>query len=286
MPKNLNFDHTFIACDAEYDKSNIVIFGAPYDGTTSNRPGTRFAPQKIRQESYGLETYSPRINADLTDIKVADIGNLEFSFGNPKPMLKAVGECAADIANDKKIPFLLGGEHLVTLGAVCGLSKIYNNFDIIHFDAHADLRDNYLGEPLSHACVMRRCIDYIGNGKIYQFGIRSGEKSEFEYAEKNTHLTKFNLEGLDKICNSLKNKPVYITIDLDVLDTSVFGATGTPEPGGVTFRELETAIAQFNGLNVIGADIVEYSPPYDLDGSNAAVAAKVVRETLLTISKK
>ena len=283
MNKNI---HTFIGCDNEYDESQIVIFGAPFDGTTSYRPGTRFAAAAMRNESIGIETYSPYQDKDLEDYNLFDGGDLELSFGNTAKVVSKIKEYTAGILKDNKIPAMIGGEHLVTLGAVQAAAEKYNDLHIIHFDAHADLRDEYLGEKLSHATVLRRVWDIVGDNKIFQFGIRSGERAEFEFAKNHTYMHKFDMKTLDEIITKLKNKPVYITIDLDVLDSSVFPGTGTPEAGGITFKELINAIMLFQNLeNIVAFDINELSPMLDASGASTACACKVLREMLLVTTK-
>ena len=280
MNKNI---HTFIGCDREYEESKIVLFGAPFDSTTSYRPGTRFASSAIRNESFGIETYSPYLDKDLTDYKIFDGGDLELTFGNPGRALKDIEEFSSQIIKDGKIPFMIGGEHLVTLGAVSAAVKVYEDLHIIHFDAHADLRDDYLGETLSHASVMRRCWDLVGDNKIFQFGIRSGDREEFRWGKDHVKTTKFTFEGLEEVIESLKGKPVYFTIDLDVLDPSAFPGTGTPEAGGVTFLDLLSAVRKVSKLNIVGLDMNELSPIYDQSGASTALACKLVREILLLL---
>lgn len=276
---------TFIACDCEYNNADIVLFGAGYDGTTSFRAGTRFAPSAIRNESFGIETYSPYQDKDMTDYNYFDSGDLELPFGSPEKVLDDIQQRSEIILNDGKIPFMIGGEHLVTLGQVRAVSEKYNNIYIIHFDAHADLRDDYLGQKLSHACVLRRCHEIVGDGHIFQFGIRSGDREEFRFAENHTYMNKFNLDTLEEIVNTLKGKNVYLTVDLDVLDPSVFAGTGTPEAGGVTFDELRKALTMVcNELNIVACDVNELSPPYDQSGVSTAVACKIIREILLAMS--
>ncbi len=283
MNKNI---HTFIGCDNEYEESQIVIFGAPFDGTTSYRPGTRFAAAAMRNESIGIETYSPYLDRDLEDYNIFDGGDLEFVFGNPAKNIAIIKEYVAGLLKDNKIPAMIGGEHLVTLGAVQAVAEKYKDLHIIHFDAHADLRDDYLGEKLSHATVLHRVWDIVGDNKIFQFGIRSGEKGEFEFAKNHTYMNKFDMKTLDEIIAKLKNKPVYITIDLDVLDSSIFPGTGTPEAGGITFKELINAIMLFQNLgNIVAFDINELSPMLDTSGASTACACKVLREMLLAVSK-
>jgi len=280
MNKNI---HTFIGCDHDYDESDIVLFGVPFDGTTSYRPGTRFASAAIRNESYGIETYSPYLDKDLMDIKVFDAGDLEFGFGNTEKVLTAVEGMTRMILDDNKKPVMIGGEHLVTLGCVRAVAKKYPGVHILHFDAHADLRYDYLGEKLSHACVMRRCHEIIGDDRIYQFGIRSGDREEFAWAKDHVFMQKFNLDRLDAVIEILRDKPVYLTIDLDVLDPSIFPGTGTPEAGGVSFMELLNALNKVFKLDIVAADITELSPALDQSGTSTAVACKLLREILLQL---
>ena len=276
--------NAFMACDADYAAAGTVLFGAPFDGTTSFRPGTRFGPEYIRRESFGLETYSPYLDADLTDIAVTDIGDLELCPGDASASLDIIFRRAEDILRDGKRPFMLGGEHLVTLGAVRAAAARFPGLHIVHFDAHADLRDDYLGVKLSHACVLRRCHELLGDGRIHQFGIRSGDRSEFVWGEKHVFTRLFDFTGLEKALTELKGLPVYFTVDLDVLDPSVFPGTGTPEPGGVTFDELRRAVtAVCREADVVACDINELSPHYDASGASTAVACKIVREMLLAL---
>lgn len=278
---------TFIGCDSEYKDSNIVLFGAPFDSTTSFRPGARFGSAAIRHESFGLETYSPYQDKDLMDCKVFDSGDLELCFGSAKLALSDIEGRASEILDDGKKPILIGGEHLVTLGAVRAFKSRYQDLHIIHFDAHADLRNDYLGVELSHACVIRRCHELVGDGHIHQFCIRSGEKAEFQFAKEHTDMHPFNFDGLDKLVEQLKesNVPVYFTIDLDCLDPSCFPGTGTPEAGGVTFDLLLNAILKVCETNVVGADINELAPMLDNSGVSTATACKVLRELILALSK-
>ena len=279
---------TFIGCDAEFQEASIVLFGAPFDSTTSFRPGARFGPSAMRHESFGLETYSPYQDADLLDYSIMDSGDLELCFGSPELALAAIEERAGLILENGKLPLLLGGEHLVTLGSVRAVLKRHPDLHIIHLDAHADLREDYLGNRLSHACVLRRCHDLLGDGRIHQFCIRSGDREEFRFAKEHTDMHKFDLDGLDETVEALKkaNAPVYFTIDLDCLDPAVFPGTGTPEAGGITFPELLTAIRKTAECNVVGADVNELAPMLDASGVSTGTACKVLRELLLAILTK
>ena len=277
---------TFLGCDKEFEDARIVIFGAPFDSTTSYRPGTRFASRTMRAESYGLETYSPYQDLDLEDTAVFDGGDLELCFGDTNMALDEITAYTQQILDNGKLPLMIGGEHLVTLGTVRAVAKKYPDVHIIHFDAHADLRDDYLGAKLSHATVLHRVWDIVGDGKIYQFGIRSGERAEFAWGKEHVITHKFDFEGLEQVVRKLKGKPVYFTLDLDVLDPSCFPGTGTPEAGGVTFLQLLEAILKVGELDIVGCDINELSPLLDTSGASTAVALKVLRELLLKIEEK
>ena len=278
---------TFLGCDASYEDARIVLFGAPFDSTTSFRPGARFGPAAMRHESFGLETYSPYQDADLNDYAVFDSGDLELCFGSAESALGDIEERTETILEDGKLPVLLGGEHLVTLGAFRAVLKKHPDVHIIHFDAHADLRDDYLGAKLSHACVLRRCYDLIGDGRIHQFCIRSGEREEFRFAKAHTDMHPLTLDGLSETVAALRktNTPVYFTIDLDCLDPSVFPGTGTPEAGGITFLQLLDAMKTVAQCNIVGADVNELAPMLDTTGVSTATACKVLRELLLAILK-
>ena len=277
---------TFIGCESSFEEASIVLYGAPFDSTTSFRPGARFGPSAMRHESFGLETYSPYQDKDLIDISVFDSGDLELCFGNTKKALAQIEEQAKEILDNSAIPFMLGGEHLVTLGAFRAVLEKYPDIHIIHFDAHADLREEYLGEQLSHASVIRRCWDLVGDERIYQFGIRSGDREEFYWAKEHVTMKKFDFEGLEEVLEKLEGMPIYFTLDLDVLDPSVFPGTGTPEPGGVTFDALRKAAEKVcSRANVVACDVNELSPHYDPSGISTAAACKIVREMLLALSK-
>ena len=274
---------TFIACESSYEEAQTVLFGAPYDSTTSYRPGTRFASRAIRSESFGLETYSPYQDKDLEEIQVFDSGDLELSFGRVDLALADIKARTQTILADNKRPFMIGGEHLVTLPAVEATFEKYPDLQVIQFDAHTDLREAYLDAKLSHATVIRRIHDFVGDGKIHQFGIRSGERAEFQFAKEHTNLHKYNLDGLKETVAALKDTPVYLTIDLDVFDPGVFPGTGTPEAGGIFFMEFVESLKLISQLNIVALDVNELSPALDQSGASTALACKVVRELLLAI---
>ena len=277
---------SFIASSEDYELARVVLFGAPYDSTTSFRPGTRFGPAAIRSESFGIETYSPLQDRDLEDFPFFDAGDLELPFGAPDRALEMIEAHTEEIISAGKIPFLLGGEHLVTLGAVRAVAKRHPDLHIIHFDAHADLREDYLGVRLSHACVMRRCHDLLGDGRIFQFGIRSGTREEFAFMRDGHVVTEpFSDATLPQVVDSIPpDAPVYLTIDMDVLDPSAFPGTGTPEAGGFNYRQLVSDVVRICGqLNVVGIDNVELAPTLDPTGRSTALSCTFLRECLLAL---
>jgi agmatinase len=275
---------TFVGCKSNYEDSDIVLFGAPSDSTTSYRPGTRFGPSAIRTESIGLETYSPYSDGDLTECKVFDSGDLVLPFGSAERALDEIYDRTKNIVNDGKIPFMLGDEHTVTFGAFRAVVEKYPDVHMIHFDAHTDLRDSYYGEYLSHATVIKRCYDLIGDKKIFHFGLRSGAKDEFVFAQEHNTIEKHSCKTLDKVLPLLKDYPVYITIDLDCMDPSFFPGTGTPESGGISFMDLLESILKMSHLKVVGMDLNELSPMYDLSQASTALACKLTRESLIALT--
>ena len=276
----------FIGCDKPFDAAKVVLFGAPYDSTTSFRPGTRFGPSAMRSESFGIETYSMLADRDLEDVRVHDSGDLELPFGAPDRALDMIEERTSEILDAGKTPFLLGGEHLVTLGAVRAVAKRHPDLRIVHFDAHADLRDDYLGVKLSHACVLRRCHDILGDGRIFQFGIRSGTRDERQFM-RDGHVTTelFSDTTLPQVVDGIgPDAPVYLTVDMDVIDPSEFPGTGTQEAGGLSYTRLVDDVRLVcSKLNVFALDNVELSPALDPSGRSTALACKFLREELLSI---
>ncbi len=270
----------FMGADSPLEQADWVLVGMPYDGTCSYRPGTRFAPNAIREASWGLENYSPFLDLDLEQVAYCDAGDVELPFGNRDEVLGRIKIAAQDVLSQSKHWAGLGGEHLVTYPVIEAYLEAYPDLAVVHFDAHADLREDYLGEPLSHATVMRRIVDIIGPERLLQVGIRSGPKAEFDWMRQHRTLMTSQEEFQQRL-SAWKDRPVFVTVDLDVLDPSIFPGTGTPEPGGLSFIELQQWFALLKGVNIVGFDAVELSPPYDASGVSNIVAAKAVREILL-----
>ena len=277
-------------CQTEYEQADIVVFGAPFDSTTSYRPGARFGPKEIRSQSFGFEDYSPYQDACISDFSIYDGGDIELPMGDTRKTLDMVSQAVDEILNQDKFPLMLGGEHLLTLPALESVHKKYEDICLIQFDAHADLRDSYLEVRLSHACVIRRAWDLLGKGKIFQFGIRSGDKLEFDFASDETngiYTEKFTVDSLEQVKEIIKDRPVYFTIDLDVLDPSVLPGTGTPEAGGISYLKLQEAMVYvIENFNVRALDMCELSPPNDISGISTAAACKLLREALIAFGKK
>ncbi|MEA4888073.1 MAG: agmatinase [Clostridiaceae bacterium] len=275
-------DPRFLGCDASFHEASVVLFGAPYDGTASFRPGSRFGPAAMRQDSAGLETYSPYLDRELPAGQVHDLGDLELAPGDRNMVLERIRGTTARIVAAGKTPVMLGGEHLVSLPSVAACLERWPDLCVLHLDAHADLRQDYLGERLSHATVMRRVWDLVGDSRIFQMGIRSGTKDEFDFARSgHTCLKPFDLESLPEVLALLGTRPIYLSLDLDVLDPSAFPGTGTPEPGGVDVKSLMRLIHSLPQKQIIGADLVELAPHYDISGCSTAVALKILRELLI-----
>ena len=280
MLKGPFLDRTWMGQNPDYDTANIIMLGLPFDGTVSYRSGSRFAPEQIRLASWGLEEYSPRFDKDINDCNFHDIGDLEFPLGNTVKSLELIKDNVKQIYDDGKRLLGIGGEHLVTYPEIVAISDVYgDDLAIVHFDAHTDLRDEYMGEKLSHSAVIKLCSRYVRPENIKQIGIRSGMKEEWEFMKRNNTFIKDNNDYKSLDC--LLGKKVFITVDLDVLDPSVMSGTGTPESGGMSFNELMGWFEYLKKFDIIGADVVELAPDYDTSGCSTAVATKVIRELLM-----
>lgn len=272
------FDYT----DREIKEAHdLRVIGVPFDGTVSFRPGARFGPASIRESSDGIETYSPFLDRDLELVRYADIGDLELPMGDVGAVLQMIREAVDEALDDDVIPFLLGGEHLVTLPAVEALSEKFSDLVVVQLDAHADQREDYLGVELSHACVMRRISEVIGDENVRQLGIRSGTQREYELMRSFGTLTTFRDNDLDELVAWIGERPVYLTVDLDVFDPACFSGTGTPEPGGIDWWTFQRFIKVMEQCEIVGLDAVELAPQLDSSGCSSVLAAKCVREMLL-----
>lgn len=277
--------NVFIKSKQNYDEAQAVIYGMPMDWTVSYRPGSRFGPQRIREVSIGLEEYSPYLDRELDDVNYFDAGDIPLPFGNASKSIELIAGFIRQLMQDGKIPVGMGGEHLVSWPVMKTVADNYKDLAIIHMDAHTDLRVEYEGEPLSHSTPIRKIAEYIGPKNVYSFGIRSGMKEEFDWAKENgMHISKFDvLEPLKEVLPTLEGRPVYVTIDIDVLDPAHAPGTGTVDCGGITSRELLASIHAIanSGVNVVGFDLVEVAPIYDSSEQTANTASKLLREMIL-----
>lgn len=284
----VNLAH-MLGMDTPYEEAKVVVFGAPFEGTTSNKAGTKFAANAMRLESVGLETYSPLLGLDLEEAKVCDVGDVELSYGSAELVVDELEEAVSHMLADGKVPLMIGGEHLISYPAVKAVARVHPDVHVIHLDAHTDLREEFGGSKLSHATVLKRIWDLLGDERIFQFGIRSGTKSEFDFAlkEGHTYMEPFCIQTMGDVLEQLSGKKVYVTIDLDVLDPSIMPGTGTPEAGGITYRELEDFFLLLHDADVeiIGADMVELSPTHDPSDVSTATACKVLREIALILDE-
>ena len=273
----------FLGAIDSYEKADTVLVGMPMDYTVSFRPGTRMGPQQIRTVSYGLEMYSVYLDKDLQDQRYYDLGDMILPFGNVSKSLEVIETVTRKLLMDRKFPVMIGGEHLVTYPIVKAFVDQYRDLVVVHFDAHADLRTEFFGEENSHATVMRKVAELIGPRNLYQFGIRSGIKEEFLYAQENTNTYIDQvIEPLQKVIPQLGERPVYVTLDIDVVDPAYAPGTGTPEAGGCSSREIIQAIHELGVTNVVGFDLVEVSPITDQSERTALLAAKIIREAILS----
>lgn len=271
----------YISANASFEKSRGGILGCPYDGSASFRPGARFGPSAIRRASWGIETFSPYFQRDLSQCSIHDMGDLELPLGEKKASLDLIRMALRKILSGKKFPILLGGDHLITLPIIEEIFPIYPRLHLLQIDAHADLREDYLGESLSHSTVMKRVIERLGEGRLFQIGIRSGVEEEFRFARKMKSIVSLDSGALSSLIKRLRNQPVYITLDLDVIDPSLLPGVGTPEPGGLCFQEFISLLRTLQPLHVVGFDIVELTPDYDLTQISSITASVILREMIL-----
>ena len=272
-------------CISTYEDAEVILFGAGFDGTSTYRPGSRFAPMALRSETLlAQEDYSPYFDLDLKDKKIHDLGDVEVVFGDTSETLARIEKISTYIVNDGKKPVCIGGEHLVTLPVIKPLLNKYPDLQIIQLDAHLDLMDELFGDRYSHGTVMRRIFDLMKQPfRIYQVGVRSGHQDEYTFAKSNTKLFPFNSDTFLKNLDAFSDKPVYLTIDLDVFDPSLIPGTGTPEAGGIFFQEFISILKRIKNINIVGADMVELSPQIDPTNTSTIVASKILRELLLIV---
>lgn len=279
-------EQTFISATASLDRSQVVILGCPFDGTASFRPGSRFGPSAIRRASWGIETYSPYLQKDLDELRIHDAGDLELPLGEKTLALDLIRKSIGQILAKKKFPIVLGGDHLVTLPVVEEFCRLEPDLCLLHLDAHADLREDYLGETHSHSTVMRRAIEYLTKGRLFQIGVRSGTREEFELANQLKSTISTEARSVRSMVRQIGKRPVYISLDLDLIDPGSLPGVGAPEPGGLTFREFVILLRQLQPLSVVGFDLVELTPDYDPTQISSVTASVILREMILTFCSR
>jgi agmatinase len=283
---NLPFIETnFISAQASFPESDAVILGCPFDGTASFRPGARFGPSAIRRASWGIETYSPYLRRDLTSCRIHDMGDLDLPLGDKEISFRLIQQAVRPVLSDRKFPIILGGDHLITLPVVEEVLRAYPQLHLVHLDAHTDLREDYLGETLSHSTVMRKLLAPLGKGRLFQIGVRSGTEEEFRLADRLKTIVPFG-NPVTSMVKRLGRRPVYISFDLDIFDPGMLPGVGTPEPGGISFQEFLLLLKALQPLNVIGFDLVELTPDYDQSQISSVTASVILREMILTFCGK
>jgi len=271
-------------CGADYENAITVLFGAPFESRTIHREGASKAPSAIRSISPDIETFSPYLRADMRDVDIFDAGDLDISGREVITAIDAIESFCGKIHDDGKTPVMIGGEHILACGAVRAAATRWPDLAVLHFDAHADLKRDFRGEVFSDLTLMRRVWDILGDDRIYQFGVRSGSREEFEWSMQHTRIETGSANSIDTCAEAVLSRPIYITVDLDVLDPAEFPATTIPEAGGMSFNALCDALLSLRGLDVVGFDVCELYPPYDITGVSTSLAAKLLREMLIAFS--
>jgi agmatinase len=271
-------------CDADYKRASTVLFGAPFESPIAHRAGASQAPEAIRKKSADLETFSPYLRRDLSDFAIHDAGNLDISGKDVMTSLDKIESYCGKIHDDGKMPVMIGGEHVIAYGAVRAAAARWHDLAVLHFDAHTGLKRDFRGESFSGYTLMRRVWDILGDGRIYQFGVRSGSREEFAWAMEHVRIETGGANSIDSCAEAVISRPVYITVGLDVIDPAELPATGDPEAGGISFRALYDAMLCLRGLDVVGFDVCELYPPYDATGASTSLAAKLLREMLIAFS--
>ncbi len=273
--------------DEPYERANVVFVGVPLDITSSYRSGYRFGPARIREASANLETYLMAAGLDVFErLNISDLGDLEVTPTDLKATGERILRTVQRIKGDEKMPVLLGGEHTLTYFAAQAFDDVF----VVQLDAHRDLRDEYLGDKICHATVMRRVLDFLPPERLVQVGVRSCSKEEAEFAREAKILAYSSEQVIDdasriiaEVRKLVGKARVYLTIDLDVLDPAFAPGVATPEPGGPSTVEISRLVRELGKLNICAFDVVELVPPHD-DGTAAFAAAKIIYELLAAIA--
>jgi agmatinase len=277
-------DPRFIACRAPYPDARIVLFGIPFEGSVNLRTGADHGPRDLRIASDSIETYSPALDRDLEDLHMADLGDCELGGGSPREQLQRAREEVRGFWRPGLLPVMLGGDHTATLPVIEVLAPAIPDLRILQLDAHPDLREEFLGERYNYASAMARVMDVVAPERVYQVGMRTGAREE--YRRKAPHLYPAHaihpVEAVRSLVPELSRHPLYVTIDVDVLDPSEAPGTGAPEPCGLTARELVEIVRLLEPCTVVGTDLMELAHAFDPSGRTGITASWILREAILT----
>ena len=277
-------DPAFIACQASLPDARIVLFGIPFEGTVNLRRGADHGPRDLRLASDSIETYSPALERDLEDLVIADLGDCQLGAGSPREQLHEARREVAEFWQPRLVSVMLGGDHMATLPVIETLAPAIPDLRILQLDAHPDLREEFLGERYNYASAMARVMEVVAPERVYQVGMRTGAREE--YARKAPHLYPAHaihpVQAVRRLVPELVRHPLYVTIDVDVLDPSEAPGTGAPEPCGLRTAELIEIIRLLEPCRIVGTDLVEVAQAFDPSGRTAITASWVLREAILS----
>jgi agmatinase len=274
----------FIACQRPLAEARVVVYGLPFEGQVNLRKGAREGPREIRCASDSIETYSLRLGLDLEDLALADAGDCELPDGAaPREQLDAARRAVASWWRPDLRAFMLGGDHTATVPVIELLAQAYPALRVLQLDAHPDTRQAFLGERWNYASAMARVMEVVGPEAVLQVGIRTGSREELVPRPPRLYPAHETppVQVIRRLLPELRQGPLYVTLDVDVLDPAAAPGTGSPEPGGLTVSELLEIVWLLRGCPVVGADLVEVAPAWDPTGRTAITAAWIVREALL-----
>jgi agmatinase len=274
----------FIACEAPGAPADVAVFGIPFEGRVNLRKGADGGPHDLRMASDSIETYSPFVRRDLEDMALVDLGDCELGAGAPREQLEAARTDVAGWWRPGLRPFMLGGDHTATLPVIEVLAPAVPDLRILQLDAHPDTREEFLGERYNYASAMARVMDVVGPERVHQVGIRTGSREELERPRPNLHpaWSIHPVEAVRRLLPELLRHPLYVTIDVDVLDPAEAPGTGSPEPGGLRVPELLEIVRLLEPCRIVGADLVEVAHAWDPTARTGIAASWVIREALLT----
>lgn len=276
----MDFPNYFADAESSFENASFILFGVPFEKTSSFRHGADKAPYEVRQASWNFERHDLRTGINFEEILVHDYGDLDVQNLTSKEVFETTKTFTSKLLVKKKIPIAIGGDHSITPGIIAAFPK---DIAVISLDAHMDFRQKYKNDIYNHACVIRRVAEHIPLQNIAVLGIRSAEKEEYEQAQEQGLFFRdaftINKIGIEKIIQQtkthLKGKQIYLTLDIDVVDPAYAPGTSTPEPFGLTPMDVLEIIEAFSP-QLIGCDVVEVCPPYD-HGQTAVLAAKLVQ---------